>query len=102
MVEQLDYLIGVHQLVSSASFRMQTASTGGAKNTSVADSLQFLRSRTHNWQRWVNNWKERTNIRIHLFFNLATQRDNGTNASIAHFTSDIATETHKDSSAMMT
>lgn len=110
MVEQLDYLLHVHETLEAASFTtlperglselITSDSTFGV--TSTADSLRFLRSRTHNWSRWLGNWKERTEVRIHLFFNLAAQRDNNTNARIAQLTTQIANETHKDSSSMMT
>ncbi|KAF6755900.1 hypothetical protein DFP72DRAFT_810951, partial [Ephemerocybe angulata] len=93
-VEQLDYLLKVHELLSVSSASIPLAS--------VEDSLRFIRSRTHNWHRWVNNWKERTEIRIHLFFNLSTQKDNAVNMSVAQLTSEIATETYKDSSSMIT
>lgn len=94
IVEQLDYLVDVHRLIMFSG-------TAQPKTT-VADSLLFLRSRTRNWHRWVHNCQERTNIRINLFFNLATQRDNRTNLKIADLTTKIATETQKDSSSMIT
>ncbi|KAF5319021.1 hypothetical protein D9611_012667 [Ephemerocybe angulata] len=87
IAEQLDYLIGVHNLLSSSD-SIWLKLRGSTTKTSVNDSLSFLRSRTNNWHRWVHNWRERTNVRINLFFNLATTK--------------IATETRKDSSSMKT
>ncbi|KAF6761803.1 hypothetical protein DFP72DRAFT_1151862 [Ephemerocybe angulata] len=88
IAEQLDYLIDVHKLLSSSPNSQWSKSRGSMTTTSVIDSLSFLQSRTRNWHRWVHNWRERTNVRINLFFNLATTK--------------IATETQKDSSSMIT
>ena len=59
-------------------------------------------SRNLVWKRWVENYTERTKIRINLFFNLASQSDSRTNLEIAKLTSDIAIDTQKDSSSMIT
>ncbi|TFK41431.1 hypothetical protein BDQ12DRAFT_720286 [Crucibulum laeve] len=69
---------------------------------SVADSLKFLSSSTNIWRRWIMNYIERTQIRINLFFNLATQNDSRTNLDIANLTAKIAVETQRDSSSMIT
>lgn len=94
IVEQLDFLLELHDMVLSSMITVPSAS--------VADSLRLLRSRTYKWHRCVINWKERTQIRIHLFFNLSAQRDNVTNMNIAQLTSEIAKATYRDSSSMIT
>lgn len=68
----------------------------------TADSITFLASRTRIWRRWVANYNTRTKIRIDLFFNLANQNDSRNNIEIAALTKDIAQETRKDSSSMIT
>ncbi|KAF6761809.1 hypothetical protein DFP72DRAFT_631248 [Ephemerocybe angulata] len=88
IAEQLEYLGKVHSLISSTLHTKWVVIRGGESSTSVVDSLLFLQSRTRNWHRWVQNWRERTNVRINLFFNLATTK--------------IATETRRDSSSMIT
>jgi hypothetical protein len=107
-IEQIDYLLGVHALVAPAwRYRIPSRKSEGiaasdslnSQNyccyTSVEDSLLFLRSRTALWYRWVQNYRERNNIRINLFFNLSSQR-------VADLTSQIAKETQNDSSSMTT
>jgi hypothetical protein len=103
-VDQIDYLLGVQALVAPAWRHRVTSRTseGIAASesslhyyTSVEDSLLFLRSRTALWHRWVQNYRERNNIRINLFFNLSSQR-------VADLTSQIAKETQDDSSSMTT
>lgn len=105
IVEQLDYLAALHPLLSARAqpySAVAQSSSGRRYKTSTLDSILFLRSRTQIWHRWVRNWRERTNIRINLFFNLTAQRDSGTNSNIAVATADIAEETRKDSSSMIT
>ncbi|KAF6757879.1 hypothetical protein DFP72DRAFT_889255 [Ephemerocybe angulata] len=105
IVEQLDYLAALYPLLSARAqpySAVAQSSSGRRYKTSTIDSILFLRSRTQIWHRWVRNWRERTNIRINLFFNLTAQRDSGTNSNIAVATADIAEETRKDSSSMIT
>ncbi|KIJ36198.1 hypothetical protein M422DRAFT_782343 [Sphaerobolus stellatus SS14] len=68
----------------------------------IEDSVEFLLARTRGWKRWAENYNERTKIQINLFFNLSTQADNRTNLEIARLTGDIAVDTQKDSSSMIT
>ncbi|KAL9609893.1 MAG: hypothetical protein Q9167_005364 [Letrouitia subvulpina] len=68
----------------------------------TAETLKFLASRTQIWRRWVASYNTRTKNRIDLFFNLAIQKDNRINIEIARLTKDIAQESRKDSSSMIT
>jgi hypothetical protein len=89
IIEKLDFLTDIYNLVMT-------------RPCPVRDSLQHLRSRTREWHRWLHNFRERTNIRIQLGFHLATQKDNRTNREIAELTGEIAKQTQRDSSAMIT
>ncbi|KAF6741807.1 hypothetical protein DFP72DRAFT_1054673 [Ephemerocybe angulata] len=105
IVEKLDYLAALHPLLpahAQSYSAVAQSSSGRRYKTSTIDSILFLRSRTQIWHRWVRNWRERTNVRINLFLNLTAQRDSGTNSEIAVATADIAEETRKDSSSMIT
>ncbi|KAF5336094.1 hypothetical protein D9611_006424 [Ephemerocybe angulata] len=88
ITEQLDYLVDVHEFLLSSRKSKWVKTRYSKTTTSTSDSLAYLRSRTKNWHRWVVNLRERTNVRINLFFNLATTK--------------IATETQKDNSSMIT
>lgn len=89
IIEKVDFLIGVYDMLLITPCTMR-------------DSLQHLRSRTCEWHRWLKNFRERTNIRIQLGFHLSSQKDNKTNREIAESTSEIAKQTQRDSSAMIT
>ena len=69
---------------------------------STADSLSFIKNRIYCWKHWISNYQKLTNIRINLFFNLASQADSRTNLDIARNLKAIAEETRKDSSSMIT
>jgi len=66
------------------------------------ESLEYVHSRCQIWSQWINNYKDRTNIRINLIFNLSSQRDNQINLQMAKDTSEIAWQTQRDSSSMIT
>lgn len=96
----MEFLLSALGKVSKAQMEFfgaeQTLSTlTSAKGNSIAESISFLLSRNRVWKRWVMNYKERTTIRINLYFNLASQ-------NTADLTSQIAVETQKDSSSMIT
>ncbi len=72
-------------------------------------SMELLLARDHIWKRWLANYNTRTKIRIDLFFNLASQKDNRINIEIANTSKQIAADTQrvaeearKDSSSMIT
>jgi len=69
---------------------------------SVAESMDFLQSRSDFIKRWVSIQRERVEIQINLFFNLTNQLDSWTNLDIAKLTSKISVSTQRDSSAMIT
>jgi len=92
--ERIQYLLGVHQRLMHFSHNTDVSS--------VKDSLEYLSSKTSIMTRWVNNYTERTGIRINLFFNLATQADSRTNLEIARLSSRIAVSTQQDSSSLIT
>jgi hypothetical protein len=73
-----------------------------ASTVSTEESLYFITSRIRILRRWTSNYVTRTNIRINLFFNIASQGDNRTNLDIATTSKEIALETRKDSSSMIT
>lgn len=75
---------------------------GCAPSIKTAETLNFLASRTQFWRRWVANYNTRTKNRINLFFNLAVQNDSRINIEVARLTKDIAQESRKDSSSMIT
>ena len=71
--------------------------------------MQYLITRNTIWKRWVGNYNTRTQIRINLYFNLASQVDNKTNIGIAktnieiaNTSREIASATLRDSSSMIT
>jgi hypothetical protein len=99
--ECLEFLRDIHKTYDTACAELRPGETTTAEG-SVDESLAFLMSRNRVWKRWVANYNERTNIRINLFFNLETQSANRTNLEIANLTSEIAIETQRDSSAMIT
>jgi len=95
----LQYLVGVHKrLVALSGDRYDPV----VDIESVEDSLAYLKSKADTLKVWVENYSERTGIRINLFFNLATQSDSRTNLEIARLTSKIAVSTQRDSSSMIT
>lgn len=69
---------------------------------STADSLSFIMNRIYCWKHWISNYQRLTNIRINLFFNLASQADNRINLDIARNSKAMAEETRRDSSSMIT
>ena len=64
--------------------------------------MEYLQSRNQIWKRWVSNYNARTQIRINLYFNLASQGDNKVNIEIAKISKKIAEATLRDSSSMIT
>ena len=66
------------------------------------EAMQFLLTRNTIQKRWVSNYNTRTQIRINLYFNLASQGDNRTNIEIANTSKQIASATLRDSSSMIT
>ena len=96
--EVLLYLVGVHRrLINMSVGRYDLVDV-----ESVHDSFEYLSSKTNTLRRWAVNYTKRTEIRINLFFNLATQSDNRTNLEIARLSSKIAFSTQRDSSSMIT
>lgn len=93
IVDQIDYIIRTRTIISNAT---------GNKNVSMLDSLDYQRSCTNRLSTWLQNYRERTQARIGLLFNLAQQRDNRTNMEIADLTAKIAEQTQRDSSSMIT
>ncbi|RYP22955.1 hypothetical protein DL765_001413 [Monosporascus sp. GIB2] len=71
-----------------------------ASNTN--ESFEALESRCNIYRRWILNYKERTNIRINLFFHIASQREFRTNTQIATSTAKVAEQTQRDSASMIT
>ena len=95
----LQYLVEAHKrLVALSGDRYDPV----VDIESVEDSFAYLKSKTDTLKVWVENYSERTGIRINLFFNLATQSDSRTNLEIARLTSKIAVSTQRDSSSMIT
>ena len=73
------------------------------------EAMQYLIARNTIWKRWVGNYNTSTQIRINLYFNLASQVDNKTNIGIAktnieiaNTSREIASATLRDSSSMIT
>ena len=66
------------------------------------EAIEFLQSRNQIWKRWVGNYNARTQTRINLYFNLASQGDNKINIEIANTSKKIAEATLRDSSSMIT
>ena len=81
--------------------KLEKAHNGRLKIDTV-ESIAYLASKLRIWRRWVANYNKRTQIRIDLFYNLANQNDNRNNIEIARLTKDIAQESRKDSSSMIT
>ena len=69
---------------------------------SAGESLEYLLTRNHRWRRWVLSYSTRVENRIDLAFNVASQHDNTTNTKIANASAEIARESRKDSSSMIT
>lgn len=93
--ERMEFLLDLWEKYYDAHARQ-------ALTVSTKDSLSFIMSRIRVWRRWTSNYTTRTNIRINLFFNLASQNDNRTNLDIASSSKTIAEETRQDSSSMIT
>ena len=95
--EVLTFVLGVH--------RNHIEHRNASKNANAManyEAIEFLLSRNQIWRRWASNYTIRTQIRINLFFNLASQYDNRTNIEIASNSKKIAEATLKDSSSMIT
>jgi len=98
--ERLDLLISISEKLDAA----------GIPNASSAkEAFHFLRGRNHLRRRWVTSFGERTKLIMNFVFSLAAQkssetntRNAGTNLDIARLTKDIADETAKDNSSMIT
>ncbi|PPQ83584.1 hypothetical protein CVT26_001094 [Gymnopilus dilepis] len=71
-------------------------------DTSVAESLEFLRAKNDVLVRWIINYKDRSQVQIDRFFNHAAHQDSALNVGISGMTSKIAISAQKDSSAMIT
>lgn len=93
--ERMEFLLDLWEKYYDAHSRRAFAA-------STKESLSFIMSRNRVWRRWTSNYTTRTNIRINLFFNLASQGDNRTNLDIASSSKAIAEETRQDSSSMIT
>ena len=83
-------------------FQRKYANTLQTPHRSAGESLEYLLGRNHRWRRWVSSYSTRVKIRIDLAFNVASQNDNSTNLKIANASAEIARETRKDSSSMIT
>jgi hypothetical protein len=99
--DELDYLVTI---LGQRDREADSESTlpENSDDTSVAESLQYLRSKNELLMRWVINYMERTQIQINRFFNLATQKDSSINLNISQLTWKIAVSSQRDSSAMIT
>ncbi|MCJ1272370.1 hypothetical protein MMC21_000156 [Puttea exsequens] len=86
----------------SAFHRKHVPSYGMSLKHSAHESIEFLISQHHIWLRWVANYNVRTQIRINLGFNMASQSDNRINIKIADTSTKIAEAARKDSSSMIT
>jgi hypothetical protein len=101
--ERLEFLLDTRKkYISLTQSRASGTTQSPAEDSSVLESLNYMLSRNRIWRRWIENYNERTKIRINLFFNLASQSDNRTNLEIANLTSKISIETQRDSSSMIT
>lgn len=98
--ELVDLEERVHFLLEVCSKLVSTY--GCETRIKTAETLNFLASRTQFWRRWVSSYNTRTKNRINLFFNLAVQNDSRINIEVAKLTKDIAQESRKDSSSMIT
>ncbi|KIJ29244.1 hypothetical protein M422DRAFT_269429 [Sphaerobolus stellatus SS14] len=102
--ERLEYLLKLRSQYYAASESLHEILSRSISESGcgIEDSVDFLLARTRGWKGWAENYNERTKIQINLFFNLSTQADNRTNLEIARLTGDIAVDTQKDSSSMIT
>ena len=96
--EALAFVLEIHKQCSGPPW----AQTSSFYQESNYEAMQFLLTRNTNWKRWVGNYNIRTQIRINLYFNLASQGDNRTNIEIADTSKEIARATLRDSSSMIT
>lgn len=99
--ETLRFVMGINNDYISTSQATQVVAN--------QQSMELLLARDHIWKRWLANYNTRTKIRIDLFFNLASQKDNRINIEIANTSKQIAADTQrvaeearKDSSSMIT
>ncbi|KDR76473.1 hypothetical protein GALMADRAFT_225529 [Galerina marginata CBS 339.88] len=99
--DQLDYLATVlGQCNPSLHFPLVPGDE--LDDTSVDESLNFLRSKNQILIRWVVNYTERTEVQINRLFSHATHKDSAINLNISQLTSKIAVSSQRDSSAMIT
>ena len=103
--EALNFILAIHKQFSGPPW----AQTSSFDQESNYEAVQYLITRNTIWKRWVGNYNTRTQIRINLYFNLASQVDNKTNIGIAktnieiaNTSKEIASATLKDSSSMIT
>ena len=96
--EALTFVLEIHKHFSGPPW----AQTSSFYQESNYEAMQFLLTRNTVWKRWVGNYNTRTQIRINLYFNLASQGDNKTNIEIANTSKEIAKATLRDSSSMIT
>lgn len=96
--EALTFVLEIHKLISGHP----SAQTSSFYHKSNYEAIQYLLTRNTIWKRWVGNYNTRTQIRINLYFNLASQDDNKINIKIANTSKEIAEATLRDSSSMIT
>ena len=95
--EALAFVLAVHDHMNRRS-----AMPSSDYPTSNNEAMRFLQTRNTIWKRWCGNYNARTQIRINLYFNLASQGDNKINIEIANTSKKIAEATLRDSSSMIT
>ena len=112
--EALSFVLHVHKsyIGSPVPSSQYPSIPDGSKDTSPSnitpnltpnhETLEYLLTRNTIWKRWLSNYTTRTNIRINLHFNLASQTDNKTNLAVASTSKTIAEATLHDSSSMIT
>ena len=96
--EALAFVLDIHKQFSTP----RGPQTSSFYQESNYEAMQYLLTRNTIQKRWVGNYNTRTQIRINLYFNLASQGDNRTNIEIANTSKEIAKATLRDSSSMIT
>lgn len=100
--EALAFILKVHDVHIQSAYPRPPLTCDGVSSKPNHDAMHFLSTRNTVWKRWVGNYNARTQIRINLYFNLASQGDNKTNLEIARTSRKIAEATLRDSSSMIT
>ena len=96
--EALAFVLDIHKQFGTPP----GAQTSSFYQESNYEAMQYLLTRNTIQKRWVSNYNTRTQIRINLYFNLASQGDNRINIEIANTSKEIAKATLRDSSSMIT